>query len=60
MSPLQELNDYLNRHVPLFRAMQAQIERCDATGLALTAHRWNPMLMTRAPRLADRWPRLRR
>ena len=37
MSPLQELNDYLNRHVPLFRAMQAQIERCDATGLALTA-----------------------
>ena len=37
MSHLQELNDYLNRHVPLFRAMQAQIERCDVTRLALTA-----------------------
>jgi thioesterase domain-containing protein len=34
---MQELNDYLNRHVPLFRAMQAQIERCDSAGLALTA-----------------------
>ena len=37
MPLLQELNDYLNRHVPLFRAMQAQIQRCDAAGLALTA-----------------------
>lgn len=37
MSRSQELNDYLNRHVPLFRAMQAQIQRCDAAGLALTA-----------------------
>jgi len=37
MSHLSELNDYLNRHVPLFRAMQAQIQRCDPEGLALTA-----------------------
>ena len=37
MSHLPELNDYLNRHVPLFRAMQAQIQRCDTAGLALTA-----------------------
>jgi thioesterase domain-containing protein len=37
MSHLQELNDYLTRHVPLFRAMQARLERCDATGLALAA-----------------------
>ncbi|RUQ35221.1 MAG: thioesterase [Candidatus Competibacteraceae bacterium] len=37
MSYQQELNDYLGRHVPLFRAMQARLERCDASGLALTA-----------------------
>jgi thioesterase domain-containing protein len=37
MSYLQELNDYLFQHVPLFRAMQARLERCDATGLALAA-----------------------
>lgn len=37
MSYQQELNDYLNRHVPLFRAMQARLERCDETGVALTA-----------------------
>jgi thioesterase domain-containing protein len=37
MSLIQEINDYLNHHVPLFRAMQARLERCDATGLALVA-----------------------
>lgn len=37
MSQQQEINDYLNRHVPLFRAMQAQVERCDANELALAA-----------------------
>ena len=37
MSHQQELNDYLTRHVPLFRAMQARLERCDAAGLALAA-----------------------
>lgn len=33
----QELNDYLTRYVPLFRAMQAQIERCDETGIRMSA-----------------------
>lgn len=33
----QELNDYLTRHVPLFRAMQAHVEHADANRLALTA-----------------------
>lgn len=37
MSHLEEINDYLNRYVPLFRAMQAQLTRCDAAGLAMTA-----------------------
>ncbi len=37
MPYLQELNDYLFQHVPLFRAMQARLERCDAAGLALAA-----------------------
>lgn len=37
MSYQQELNDYLSHHVPLFRAMQARLERCDASGLTLTA-----------------------
>ncbi len=33
----QELNDYLTRHVPLFRAMQARVEHADANRLALAA-----------------------
>ena len=33
----QEINDYLNRHVPLFRAMEAQLARCDATGVGMRA-----------------------
>lgn len=33
----QEINDYLNRHVPLFQAMQARLERCDDTGLTMKA-----------------------
>ena len=37
MSYQQEINDYLNRHVPLIPAMQVRLERCDETGLALTA-----------------------
>ena len=37
MSHQQELNDYLTRHVPLFRAMQARVEHADANRLALTA-----------------------
>jgi thioesterase domain-containing protein len=37
MSYLQEINDYLERYVPLVRAMQARLERCDAAGLAMTA-----------------------
>lgn len=40
MSPtpvLQEINDYLNRYVPLFTAMQARLERCDETGLSFVA-----------------------
>ena len=37
MSRQQELNDYLTRHVPLFRAMQARVEHSDANRLALTA-----------------------
>ncbi len=37
MSYLQEINDYLNRYVPLFQAMQARLERCDETGLAIAA-----------------------
>lgn len=37
MSYQQEINDYLNRHVPLFQAMQGRLERCDAAGLTMTA-----------------------
>jgi thioesterase domain-containing protein len=37
MSYQQELNDYLTRHVPLFRAMQARVEHADAHRLVLTA-----------------------
>ena len=37
MSDPQEINDYLTRHVPLFRAMQARLDRCDDTGLRMTA-----------------------
>lgn len=37
MSYLQEINDYLNHHVPLFGAMQARLERCDDSGLAMSA-----------------------
>ena len=37
MPLIQEINDYLNHHVPLFRAMQARLERCDETCLALVA-----------------------
>lgn len=37
MSVCQEFNDYLNRHVPLFRAMQGRLERCDADGVAIRA-----------------------
>ena len=33
----QEINDYLNRHVPLFQAMQARLERCDDAGLTMQA-----------------------
>jgi thioesterase domain-containing protein len=34
---IQEINDYLNRYVPLFQAMQARLERCDETGLSMVA-----------------------
>ena len=34
---IQEINDYLNRYVPLFLAMQARLERCDAAGLSMVA-----------------------
>ena len=37
MSYEQEINDFLNNHVPLFQAMQAQLERCDDAGLILVA-----------------------
>lgn len=37
MSLIQEINDYLNYHVPLCRAMQVRLERCDDAGLALVA-----------------------
>ncbi|MBK8181626.1 MAG: YiiD C-terminal domain-containing protein [Candidatus Competibacteraceae bacterium] len=37
MSYLQELNDYLKRHVPLFQAMQAALDRCDETGVRISA-----------------------
>jgi len=37
MSHQQELNDYLTRHVPLFRAMRAHVEYADPNRLALTA-----------------------
>jgi thioesterase domain-containing protein len=37
MSYQQEINDYLNRHVPLFQAMQARLERCDDAGLTMQA-----------------------
>lgn len=34
---IQEINDYLHRYVPLFTAMQAQLQRCDANGLSIIA-----------------------
>ena len=34
---IQEINDYLNRYVPLFPAMQARLDRCDETGLSMSA-----------------------
>ncbi|HRD64766.1 MAG TPA: YiiD C-terminal domain-containing protein [Candidatus Competibacter sp.] len=37
MSYQQEINDYLNHHVPLFQAMQARLERCDESGLSMRA-----------------------
>lgn len=37
MSYPQHINDYLTHHVPLVRAMQARLDRCDATGLSMTA-----------------------
>ena len=37
MSYEQEINDFLNSHVPLFQAMQARLERCDDAGLTLIA-----------------------
>jgi thioesterase domain-containing protein len=37
MSHQQEINDFLTRTVPLFSAMQARLDRCDATGLGLVA-----------------------
>lgn len=37
MSYQQEINDYLDRYVPLFQAMQARLERCDDTGLSMKA-----------------------
>lgn len=33
----QEINDYLNHHVPLFRAMEARLDRCDVTGIGMRA-----------------------
>ena len=37
MSYQQEINDFLSQTVPLFRAMQARLDRCDEAGLALVA-----------------------
>ena len=37
MSYQKELNEYLSRHVPLFQAMQARLDRCDETGLSMSA-----------------------
>ncbi|MFO1372840.1 MAG: YiiD C-terminal domain-containing protein [Candidatus Competibacteraceae bacterium] len=37
MSYQQEVNDYLNHHVPLIPAMQVRLERCDAAGLTMVA-----------------------
>lgn len=37
MSDQQEINDYLNRHVPLFQAMQARLERYNDGGLSIKA-----------------------
>lgn len=34
---IQDINDYLNRYVPLFRAMQARLEHRDETGLSIVA-----------------------
>lgn len=34
---IQEINDYLNRYVPLFPAMQARLARCDESGLSIVA-----------------------
>ncbi|MFZ1324488.1 MAG: YiiD C-terminal domain-containing protein [Candidatus Contendobacter sp.] len=37
MPSLEEINAYLNRHVPLFQAMQARLEHCDDNGLRMRA-----------------------
>ena len=34
---IQAINDYLNRHVPLFQAMQARLDDCNDTGLSIVA-----------------------
>jgi len=34
---IQEINDYLNRYVPLFRAMQARLNHCNDTDLSIVA-----------------------
>jgi thioesterase domain-containing protein len=34
---IQEINEYLNRHVPLFQAMQARLDRCNDTELSIVA-----------------------
>lgn len=34
---IQEINDYLNHHVPLFQAMQARLDRCDDSALSIVA-----------------------
>ena len=34
---IQKINDYLNRYVPLFQAMQARLDRCNDTGLSIVA-----------------------
>lgn len=37
MSYQQEISDYLNQHVPLFRAMEGRLARCDNTGVSIVA-----------------------
>ncbi|PIE83560.1 MAG: hypothetical protein CSA09_01555 [Candidatus Contendobacter odensis] len=34
---IHEINNFLNQHVPLFQAMEAKLERCDETVLAIAA-----------------------